>query len=133
MRYSQVTDGLQSVFGFSPDTLARLSIPDGTEYHLGAEYTFAQMSNPVSLRAGIWRDPRHSLAYQGNPLNDPGYDPANGDFGSFALAAVFGVSKGAQTHGAIGAGIAFKQFQLDFAADFSDLVDTYSVSAVWRF
>jgi len=29
--------------------------------------------------------------------------------------------------------MAFKQFQIDFGADFSDLTDTYSLSAVWRF
>ena len=133
VRYSQVTDNIRSVFGFDPGTLARLSIPDGTEVHFGAEYTFAQMSNPISVRAGIWRDPRHSLSYQGNPIDDPGYDASQGAFGPLALAAVFGVAKGAQTHGALGAGIAFRQFQIDFGADFSDLVDTYSLSAVWRF
>lgn len=131
--YSQVTDNITSLFGFEAGTLARLSIPNGTEYHLGAEYTFAQMSNPVSVRAGIWRDPRHSLSYRGNPLDDPGYQPDQELFGPLALAAVYGVARGAQTHAAIGAGIAFKQFQLDFGADFSDLIDTYSVSAVWRF
>lgn len=131
--YSQVTDNITSLFGFQPATLSRLAIPNGTEYHLGAEYTFAQMANPVSIRAGFWHDPRHSLAYQGNPLTDPGYDPSQNLFGSLALAAVYGVSSGSQSHGAIGAGMAFKQFQIDFGADFSNLVDTYSISAVWRF
>jgi long-chain fatty acid transport protein len=130
--YGQVSDNIQSLFGFGPETLARLRIPNGTEYHLGAEYTFAQMANPISIRAGVWRDPRHSLAYQGNPTSDPGYLPP-GQVGTLALAAVFGVSRGSQTHGALGAGVAFKQFQIDFGADFSDLVDTYSLSAVWRF
>jgi long-subunit fatty acid transport protein len=131
--YSQVSDNMTSLFGFVPGTLKRLEIPDGTEYHLGAEYTFASMSYPVSIRAGAWHDPRHSLAYKGNPLDDPSYNASQGLFGPLALAAVYGVSKGSQTHGAIGAGMAFKQFQIDFGADFSDLVDTYSISAVWRF
>jgi long-chain fatty acid transport protein len=130
--YSQVSDNIDSLFAFDAATLERLAIPDGTEYHLGAEYTFAQMDHPVSLRAGVWRDPRHSLSYRGNPVTDPGYAPP-GQIGSLALAAVFGVSKGAQTHASLGAGIAFKQFQIDFGADFSDLIDTYSLSAVWRF
>lgn len=133
VRYSQVTDNMDSLFGFLPETMKRLEIPDGTEYHLGGEYTFAQMSNPVSIRAGFWHDPRHSLAYKGNPLTDPSYDPANELFGPLALAAVYGVSKGSQNHGAVGIGMAFKQFQIDFGADFSDVVDTYSISAVWRF
>jgi long-subunit fatty acid transport protein len=131
--YSQVTDNMTSLFGFTPDTLKRLAIPDGTEYHLGAEYTFASMSNPVSIRAGVWHDPRHSLAYKGNPLDDPSYNPSQELFGPLALAAVYGVSKGSQTHGAVGVGMAFKQFQIDFGADFSNIVDTYSISAVWRF
>ena len=131
--YSQVSDNITSLFGFVPDTLKRLEIPDGTEYHLGAEYTFAQMSFPVSVRAGVWHDPRHSLAYQGNPLDDPSYSVEKNQFGPLALAAVYGVSKGSQTHGAVGIGVVFKQFQVDFGADFSDLVDTYSLSAVWRF
>lgn len=130
--YSQVSDNIDSLFAFDAATLERLAIPDGTEYHLGAEYTFAQMDHPVSLRAGVWRDPRHSFSYRGDPTTDPGFNPPN-QIGALALAAVYGVSKGAQTHVAFGGGVAFKQFQIDFGADFSDLIDTYSLSAVWRF
>lgn len=128
--YSQVTHNMQSLFGYGPDTLGRLVIPNGSEVHLGAEYTFAQMSHPFSIRAGVWHDPRHSIEYRGEPITDPalGTNPA-----VLASAVIFGVSKGSQTHGAIGAGMAFKQFQIDFGADFSDLTDTYSLSAVWRF
>lgn len=128
--YSQVTHNMQSLFGYGPDTLGRLVIPNGEEFHLGAEYTFAQMSHPISVRAGVWHDPRHSIEYRGQPITDPDLitNPAVA-----AVAVIFGVSKGSQTHGAIGAGMAFKQFQIDFGADFSDLTDTYSLSAVWRF
>jgi long-chain fatty acid transport protein len=128
--YSQVTDHMQSVFGYTSQSLTRLVIPDGKEFHLGAEYTFTQMGHPISVRAGVWRDPRHSIEYHGNPATDP--DLANNPSVA-ALALIFGVTQGGQTHGAIGAGMAFKQFQIDFGADFSDLADTYSLSAVWRF
>jgi len=128
--YSQVTHNMQSLFGYGPESVGRLVIPNGQEFHLGAEYTFAQMSHPISVRAGVWHDPRHSIEYRGQPITDPALssNPAVA-----AVAVIFGVSKGSQTHGAIGAGMAFKQFQIDFGADFSDLTDTYSLSAVWRF
>ena len=128
--YSQVTRDMQSVFGFGPSSLARLTIPNGNEYHVGAEYTFAQMSAPVSLRAGVWRDPAHSIRYRGDPATDPDFAT---NVNVVASAVVFSAGKGSQTHYAFGGGVAFKQFQLDFGADFSDLVDTYSISAVWRF
>jgi hypothetical protein len=34
---------------------------------------------------------------------------------------------------AVGVGLAFKSFQIDLAADFSDLVDTVSLSAIYSF
>jgi len=124
IQYSQVTHGIESLFGNGPATTAQLSIPNGVEYHLGGEYTFTQMEHPFSLRAGVWHDPRHSIEFKGDPGNDPN---------AAALATLFSGGKGSQTHGAIGLGWAFSKFQLDAAADFSDLTDTYSVSAVYHF
>lgn len=122
--YSQLTRGIQSLFGNDAATVSNLSIPNGAELHLGAEYTFAQFSHPFSLRAGVWHDPRHSIRYEG----DPGTA-----LGPTALATLFAGGKGSQMHASVGAGWAFRNFQLDAAADFSDLTDTYSVSAVYRF
>lgn len=124
IEYSQLTRGIESLFGTSAATVSRLSISNGTELHLGAEYTFAQLQHPFSLRAGVWHDPRHSIAFEG----DPGSDPQG-----IALATLFSAGKGSQTHASIGAGFAFKSFQIDAAADFSDLTDVISVSAVYRF
>ena len=124
IEYSQLTRGIQSLFGTNATTVSRLSISNGTELHLGAEYTFAQLQHPFSLRAGVWHDPRHSIAFEG----DPGTD-----FPAIALATLFSTGKGSQTHASIGAGFAFKKFQIDAAADFSDLTDVISVSAVYRF
>jgi hypothetical protein len=83
------------------------------------------MSHPFSLRAGVWHDPKHSIEYKG--------DPGNSDVNAIALATLFGGGKGSQTHGSVGAGFAFSKFQIDAAADFSDLTDTYSISAVYHF
>ena len=125
IQYSQLTHGIVSLFGNDQATVSRLSIPNGTEYHLGGEYTFTQMAHPFSLRAGLWHDPRHSIEYKGA---DPGTD-----VGGLALATLFGVGKGSQTHYSIGGGFAFAKFQIDAAADFSDLTDMYSISAVYHF
>jgi long-subunit fatty acid transport protein len=125
IQYSQLTHGIQSLFGNDPAVVSRLSIPNGTEYHLGGEYTFTQMAHPFSVRAGVWHDPRHSIEYKGA---DPG-----DDIGALGLATLFGVGKGSQTHFSLGGGFAFAKFQIDAAADFSDLSDMYSISAVYHF
>jgi long-subunit fatty acid transport protein len=132
--YSQLTQNLQSLYGtiYTGNTF---KIKNAAELHLGAEYTFLQMSHPINVRAGVWRDPRHSIVANGAlelAAQTIGTD-VNSAIALAANALTFGVSRGAQTHGAIGAGIVFKQFQIDFGADFSDLTDTYSLSAVWRF
>ncbi len=125
VEYSQLTRGIQSLFGNDPAQVSRLSIPNGTEYHLGGEYTFTQMSHPFSVRAGVWHDPRHSIEYKG--------DPGDSDVNAIALATLFSGTKGSQTHGSLGAGFAFSKFQIDAAADFSDLTTMYSISAVYHF
>lgn len=121
--YSQLTDGLDSLFGL--DAASRLYLEDGTEAHLGAEYTFANMSAPFSLRAGIWHDPRHSVGFRDTPSSS---DPA-----AIVLATLFAGGRGSEKHYSVGGGWAFKSFQLDFAADLSDGLDTYSMSGVYRF
>ncbi|HZP65355.1 MAG TPA: outer membrane protein transport protein [Rudaea sp.] len=122
--YSQLTRGIQSLFGSDAAVVSRLSIPNGTEIHLGGEYTFTQMAHPFSIRAGVWHDPRHSIEFTGDPGTNSSAIP---------LAILFSGGQGSQTHGALGFGWAFSKFQIDAAADFSDVTDTYSVSAVYHF
>jgi long-subunit fatty acid transport protein len=124
IQYSQLTRGVQSLFGNDAAVASRLSIPNGTELHLGGEYTFTQMSHPFSLRAGIWHDPRHSVEFTGDPGSDQGAIP---------LAVLFNGGQGPQNHVAVGFGWAFTKFQIDAAADFSDVTDTFSVSGVYHF
>lgn len=127
--YSDVTDDLTSVFDANQALdLEPLKLDDGTEIHLGAEYTFAT-AHPFSVRAGVWRDPAHELVYRGTPPTidfDVNSVPAN--------SATFAAGRDdAQTHIAIGAGMAFEKFQIDLGADFSDTVDILSMSGVFRF
>jgi long-subunit fatty acid transport protein len=120
--YSQLTDNITTVFDEDPNLeLVPLKLDDGTEIHLGAEYTFAT-AHPFSLRAGIWRDPAHELVYRGSPPD-------------IAInAATFSAGRyGDQTHYSVGAGMAFSKFQIDLGADFSETNDTFSMSGVFRF
>ncbi len=121
--YSQLTGKLTSNFGVPNATLDRLNIPNGTEVHMGGEYTFINMQNPLSLRAGVWHDPRHTIQLGGAPAN----------LADLTEAVAFGGGYGAKTHYSIGAGMAFKQFQIDAAYDDSEKLKTASISAVYRF
>ena len=125
IQYSQLTRGIQSLFGNDAATVSQLSIPNGTEIHLGGEYTFTQMSHPFSLRAGVWHDPRHSVEFKA--------DPGTANLGAVGLATLFHGGQGPQNHVAVGLGWAFAKFQLDAAADFADVTDTFSISGVYHF
>jgi long-chain fatty acid transport protein len=127
--YSDVTDNITSVFDEDAAAeLIPLKLKDGTEIHLGAEYTFAT-KYPFSLRAGIWHDPAHELRYRGDP---PEFNVE--EFNSLAVNAIgFSAGRGSQTHYAIGAGMVFNNFQIDVGADFSDSIDILSMSGVFRF
>lgn len=98
------------------------SIRDGSEFHLGGEYRFQlPEANALLLRVGTWREPDHTLRYDGP-------DPI--------LAVRFGTeaSRKALYHGSLGLGFAFaKRFQLDAGADFSSRLKTYALSGVYRF
>jgi long-chain fatty acid transport protein len=94
---------------------------DVTELHLGGEYFFA-MKVPFALRAGAWRDPAHSIQFQG-PLTTPD-----------AVAAAILYPKGqSQTHLSLGAGMAWPRFQIDAAYDRSQHYRVGSISMVARF
>ena len=124
--YSQLTGKLNSIFAIPNSTLDRLNVPNGTEAHVGAEYTFASLANPLSLRAGAWFDPRHTIQFEGKP--NTGLD--------LTEAVVFGGGYGSKMHYSFGGGMVFPKLhnlQLDAAYDWSDKIKTASVSAVYRF
>jgi long-subunit fatty acid transport protein len=94
-----------------------LAADDGDELRLGVEYAFLDLKPLLALRAGVWRDPDHRFY---SVITDPVHQ-ASFQRGEDNL------------HLAIGCGIAFTSFQIDLAADFSDLVDTFSLSAIYSF
>lgn len=105
-----------------------VKVDDVFEPRLGAEYFFADMKYPVSLRAGIWNEERHTLRAKLNPGLD-----ANDDSGEVRANAILFSTGRDEVHYSLGVGIAFPSFQLDFATDQADNQDIYSASAVWRF
>ena len=94
---------------------------DVVELHFGAEYFFATKV-PFALRGGYWRDPSHSIEWDG-PLNHPNF-----------IAEAMLYPKGEdQNHYSIGGGFAWPRFQIDFAYDTSDSYKVGSISMVTRF
>jgi long-subunit fatty acid transport protein len=94
---------------------------DVVELRLGAEYLFSTKI-PIALRAGYWRDPAHSIEWNG-PLNKPEY-----------IAEALLYPKGEdQDHISVGAGLAWQRFQIDAAYDSSKHYKVGSISMVTRF
>lgn len=114
VRYSDLIESI----GRSPVIdVDEVVLDDSIELRLGIEYAFLQRSPLVAIRAGVWRDPDHSIrSIEDDPLEQillPGGED--------------------QTHLALGAGVVFKDFQLDLALDFADLVDTAALSLIYQF
>jgi len=99
---------------------------DVTELHVGAEYFFL-MKIPVAIR-GVWRDPVHSIEYRG-PLDKGEVMARSAEVGD----AILYPKGSAQRHISLGAGLAWPQFSIDAAFDYSRRYQVGSISAVARF
>ena len=119
--YSSIFDSFDPVVIESLDDDLDLGInlaaDDGNELRLGAEYAFLNLKPVLAFRAGVWLDPDHRF----RSISD---DPEH--------RALFQAGED-EVHVAVGVGLAFKSFQIDLAADFSDLVDTASLSVIYSF
>jgi long-subunit fatty acid transport protein len=100
------------------DLQVYLVADDGNEFRLGAEYAFLDFKPVLAIRTGVWLDPDHR--FRSIHPDDPSH------------RALFQSGED-EIHAAVGLGLAFKSFQIDLAADFSDLVDTFSLSAIYSF
>lgn len=119
--YSNLVDDFVSSVADVQGLDEPFSADDVTELHVGAEYFFSTKI-PFALRAGYWRDPAHSIVWNG-PLNRP-------DFVAEALLYPKGED---QNHVSVGAGFAWPKFQIDLAYDTSDNYKVGSISMVSRF
>ena len=107
------------------DSLARIKTEDGSEVHLGFEYVFLG-GTPVAVRIGSWFDPDHKMTFDGDPLVLDNIDDR-------ANAGLF-FEGDDEVHVSAGVGVVIgKSFQIDAAVDVSTLVNTVSLSGVYRF
>ena len=120
VKYSNLTDDFVSTT-FAIRDVAGYQAADVTELHLGGEYFFASKI-PFALRAGVWRDPAHSVEWRG-PLDQ---------FEGVAAALLYPKGE-TQMHYSVGAGMAWPRFQIDAAYDSSKHYKVASLSVVTRF
>jgi len=106
--YSDIPDSI----GLDDQTM-----DNGNEWHLGAEYVFLGATPIIAVRLGAWLEPDHQMRAT---TDDP-----------FTRALLPGGKD--EMHYTAGFGIAFQNFQVDLGADFSDRVDTVSLSAIYSF
>ena len=132
--YSNITEDLDSPFFTGefaelqdPQILRSIRIEDTIEPRLGVEYAVAS-STPIFLRGGIWREKRHTLEFAGDPESPNFREQAE----AIATATLYAAGDD-ETHLSVGFGVLFESFQLDFAYDRSDRLDTLSLSGVYRF
>ena len=111
VEYSDILESIPDV----PDAL--FVQDDGEEVRVGLEYVFLRSKPVVATRLGAWRDPDHRFRFQGRNIFD---------------RAVLGGGDD-ELHLAAGVGLAFDRYQIDLAADFSDEVNTFSLSAIYTF
>lgn len=130
VRYSQLLRGFVDIFDLAslPEVdsssqkpldpeLNRFVIDDVGEIHLGMEYAFLQKWPVVTLRAGAWYEPDHSLRFEGQNVG---------------FAAVFR-QRPDQMHYTAGVGLALRRLQIDAAFDHSERVSVISLSAGVRY
>jgi hypothetical protein len=110
--YSTLIDSTNPDLG-----IAGLELDDGNELHAGGEYLFLGSSPLIGVRFGMWRDPEHATRFEGDDVYRRSLLPP-GD---------------SHLHYAAGLGIAFERFQIDVGVDFSELVDTAAISAIYSF
>lgn len=108
---------LESIGSGDLISTATVRLDDANELRAGVEYAFRQLNPLVALRGGAWRNPDHTIrSVEDDPLERallPGGDD--------------------DLHLSLGAGVVFKNFQIDLAIDVSDLVDTAALSLIYQF
>ena len=93
------------------------TIDDADELHLGAEYVFLDSTPVFAVRLGMWLDPDHQMRSTADEPFVRALQPAGDD----------------EIHFTAGVGVAVERFQVDVAFDYSDLVKTASLSAIYNF
>lgn len=119
--YSNLVDDFVSVNATVRALDNAYKAPDVTELHLGAEYYFTTKI-PFAIRAGYWRDPAHSVYYNGPLSNDA----------ELATAVLYPKGENAN-HMSIGTGFSWTRFSFDAAYETSKHYRVGSMSMVVHF
>ncbi len=104
------------------DLSVQLAADDGDELHLGGEYAFLDASPVIAVRVGAWLDPDHRFHSTRSGSTDD----------DLQHRALFPRGED-EIHISMGVGLAFTHLQVDLGVDFSDLVDTASLSVIYSF
>lgn len=130
VQFHQLIDDFRDTafFAGSPEGVvvaARMKMDNSNQIRGGGEYLLLlPESRTLAFRGGVWWDPNHQAYFD--------YDPATGR--PAPRWAVLFPRRDGQVHVSGGVGFTTRRhFQLDAAFDLSDLVDTFSISSVWRF
>ena len=122
VKYSNLVDNFVSVVANVSDLKKPFVARNVTEYRIGAEYFLTLMKVPFAIRAGYWRDPAHSVTWNG-PITRADY----------VAEALLYPKTADQNHRSIGGGFAWPKFQIDFAYDTSRYYKVGSLSMLTRF
>ena len=121
VKYSNLVDDFVSATADVEGLEDPFTAEDVVELRVGAEYLFSTKI-PFALRAGYWRDPAHSVVWNG-PVNHP----------NFIAESILFPEGEDQDHFSIGGGLAWQRFQIDLAYDTSKHYKVGSISMVTRF
>jgi long-subunit fatty acid transport protein len=121
VKYSNLVDDFVSATADVEGLEDPFTAEDVVELRVGAEYLFSTKI-PFALRAGYWRDPAHSVVWNG-PVNHP----------NFIAESILFPEGEDQDHLSIGGGLAWQRFQIDLAYDTSKHYKVGSISMVTRF
>jgi long-chain fatty acid transport protein len=118
VNYSQITSDMGTGFGGDPDDYFA---EDANEIRVAGEYLFTGVAEPLSaiaIRGGVWRDPDHRIRYHGPFSTD---------------TVLYASPLEDEIHFTVGGGLVFNRAQFDVGFDHSDRVNTFAVSAAFRF
>ena len=134
--YSNLSERVDDAFftggafeaNIDPQILRSLEIEDTIEPRFGVEYVVDSIEYPISVRAGYWKEKRHTLEFNADP------DSLNFDNQVVATANAVLFSAGRdEPHYSMGLGWAFPSFQVDIGYDHSDTMEILAISGVYRF
>lgn len=126
LNYSRLEERFRSAWNIlnflTPDL--DFHVEDADEFHFGAEYVFSAGTIPWAVRGGAFSD--HNSRIFGDFKPNP-------NSSGFASKEAF-PARDTEIHYTVGTGVVVKdRFQIDAAADFSEIANEYVVSTIFRF